>query len=93
VEAISGIGEVIGRINDYQNTIASAVEQQSATTNGMTSDLSRAAGGNAEISRQIAEVVSQSDLTLDAARATEAAAQELAEISGQLRTTVTAFRY
>ena len=93
VEAIAGIGEVIGRINDYQHTIASAVEEQSATTNGMTNDLSRAAGGNAEISRQIAEVVSASDITLDAARATETAAHDLAEISDQLRATVTAFRY
>jgi len=93
VEAIESIAEVIGRINDYQNTIASAVEEQSATTSGMSADLGRAAGGNAEISRQIADVVGQSELTLDAARASEAAAEDLAEISGQLRATVAAFRY
>ena len=59
----------------------------------MSADLSRAATGNAEISRQIADVVSQSELTLDAARSSEAAAEDLAEISGQLRATVAAFRY
>ncbi|OLB80012.1 MAG: hypothetical protein AUI14_08440 [Actinobacteria bacterium 13_2_20CM_2_71_6] len=34
VTAIEGIANVIGRINDIQATIASAVEEQTATTNG-----------------------------------------------------------
>ena len=34
VEAIASISEVIGQITDIQNTIASAVEEQTATTNG-----------------------------------------------------------
>jgi methyl-accepting chemotaxis protein len=93
VEAIAGIGEVIERINDYQNTIASAVEQQSATTNGMTNDLNRAAGGTSEISGQLAEVVQVTTATRDAAQATETTATELADISGRLNTMVAVFRY
>ncbi len=36
VEAIGQISAVIGQINDYQTTIASAVEEQTATTNEMS---------------------------------------------------------
>src|SRR3546814_13559308 len=32
-EAIAGITDIIGQINDMQSTIASAVEEQTATTN------------------------------------------------------------
>jgi methyl-accepting chemotaxis protein len=93
VEAISGIGRVIDRISEYQNTIASAVEQQSATTNGMTSDLSRAAGGTSQISGQLAEVVHATDSSRSAARAAQTAADDLARISTELNTTVSTFRY
>jgi methyl-accepting chemotaxis protein len=93
VEAISAIGEIIQKINDYQNTIASAVEEQSATTNGMTGDLTRAAGGTAEISGKLREVVTVTESTREAAQATETTAAELADISGQLNTMVGAFQY
>ena len=93
VEAIAGIGEVIEKINDYQNTIASAVEEQSATTSGMTNDLNRAADGTSAISGQLAEVVQVTTATRDAAQATETTAAELADISGRLRSMVAAFRY
>ncbi|MDI6098897.1 methyl-accepting chemotaxis protein [Actinoplanes sp. NEAU-A12] len=93
VDAISGIGQVIGRINDYQNTIASAVEEQSATTNGMTSDLGRAAAGTSEISSQLVDVVTLSGSTREAAQATRTAADDLARIAGELDTTVSSFRY
>jgi methyl-accepting chemotaxis protein len=92
VEAISGIHEIIERINDYQNTIASAVEQQSATTNGMTQDLSRAAGGTSQISRELADVVAVTAATRSAAQTTETTANELADISSRLNTLVSAFR-
>ena len=93
VEAIIGVGEIIEKINDYQNTIASAVEQQSATTNGMTGDLNRAAGGTSEISSQLAEVVQMAAATRSAAQATESTATDLADISERLRTMIGAFRY
>ena len=45
VSAISEISEVIGRINDIQTTIASAVEEQTATTNEIARSVTEAAGG------------------------------------------------
>jgi methyl-accepting chemotaxis protein len=69
------------------------VEQQSATTSGMTGDLNRAAGGTSEISGQLAEVVQVAAATRSAAQATETTATDLADISHRLRTMIGAFRF
>jgi methyl-accepting chemotaxis protein len=49
VTAIGEISKVITRINDIQNTIASAVEEQSATTHEIARNASEAALGANEI--------------------------------------------
>ncbi|WP_308442113.1 methyl-accepting chemotaxis protein, partial [Planosporangium flavigriseum] len=49
VEAIAHIAEVIGQINSFQETIASAVEEQSATTSEMSRNVAEAATGATEI--------------------------------------------
>ncbi|MFF5228059.1 methyl-accepting chemotaxis protein [Dactylosporangium sp. NPDC000521] len=49
VRAIAEINEIIGRINDAQHTIASAVEEQTATTGEISRSLSAAATGSNEI--------------------------------------------
>ncbi|GAA3395929.1 methyl-accepting chemotaxis protein [Cryptosporangium minutisporangium] len=92
-DAIAGISEVIGKINDYQTTIASAVEEQSATTSGMTGDLDRVAGGTGEISAQLGQVADLTNATEGAARATQTAADELDVAAGQLRAAIATFRY
>ena len=46
VDAIGRIDEVIGQISDYQTTIASAVEEQTATTNEMSRSVNEAAQGS-----------------------------------------------
>jgi methyl-accepting chemotaxis protein len=92
VESISGIGDIIERINDYQNTIASAVEQQSATTQNMTGDLNRAAGGSAEISGGLTHVVQVTGATREAAQATSVSADDLQENSQRLRDLVAQYR-
>jgi methyl-accepting chemotaxis protein len=52
VDAIAEISAIIGRINDYQLTIASAVEQQSATTGEITRSVAEAATGSSEIASE-----------------------------------------
>jgi methyl-accepting chemotaxis protein len=56
VSAIGRISEVIGKINDFQLTIASAVEEQTATTNEMSRSVQEAAGGSTEIASNITGV-------------------------------------
>ncbi|MBY0228822.1 MAG: GAF domain-containing protein, partial [Gemmataceae bacterium] len=46
VEAIAQIAQVIAQINDFQNTIASAVEEQTATTNEISRNDTEGARGS-----------------------------------------------
>ncbi|MCU1691577.1 MAG: Methyl-accepting chemotaxis protein mcpA [Frankiales bacterium] len=48
VDAIAGISDVVARMNDYATTIASAVEEQTATTAEMTRNVSEAATGSGD---------------------------------------------
>ena len=50
VGAIGEIAQIIQRINDYQTTIASAVEEQTATTNEMSQNVSVAAESSEKVS-------------------------------------------
>jgi methyl-accepting chemotaxis protein len=93
VESISGIAQVIGRINDYQTLIASAVEEQTATTTGMAGDLNQAAAGTGRIGAGIQEVVAAAESNRQGAEATRTAAAEMATVSDELQAAVRQFRY
>ena len=56
VGAIAQITEIINQINDISNTIASAVEEQTATTNEMGRNVTEAAKGSTEIAQNISGV-------------------------------------
>jgi len=66
VAAIGEISRIIARINDYQVTIASAVEEQTATTSEMNRNVNEAAVGSAEIATNIAAVANAAHTTTDA---------------------------
>ncbi|HTY56059.1 MAG TPA: methyl-accepting chemotaxis protein, partial [Candidatus Binataceae bacterium] len=84
VDEIAQIGEVINQINNISNTIASAIEEQTATTNEIARSVGEAAKGNLEISNNIASVaVAAKDTTAGACR-TEAAARELMRMLEEL---------
>jgi len=90
VTAIGQISTTINQINDIQTTIASAVEEQTATTNEMTRNVSEGAKGTNEIARNISEVATAAqDTTKGAARALQAA-RALTEIAAQLKKLVEA---
>jgi methyl-accepting chemotaxis protein len=93
VEAIGRISEVIGSINDFQLTIASAVEEQTATTNEMSRSVQEAAGGSTEIAQNITGVSTAASSTTQALSQTRQAVDELSRMASDLRTTVTRFTY
>ncbi|SDF87897.1 methyl-accepting chemotaxis protein [Klenkia brasiliensis] len=93
VAAIGRIGEVIGQINDYQLTIASAVEEQTATTNEMSRSVAEAAGGATEIAATITGVSSAAGTTTQALGQTRVAVDELARMAGDLHGTVRRFTF
>jgi methyl-accepting chemotaxis protein len=92
VEAIGTISGVITQINDISGTIATAVEQQSATTNEMTRNVADAAKGSEEITRNIEGVAEAARGTSSSAQESQKAANDLAEMAAQLHSLVSQFK-
>jgi methyl-accepting chemotaxis protein len=91
--AISEITAVIARINDYQTTIASAVEEQGATTAEMNRSVTDVATGSSAIAGNIAGVAEAAATTTEGVSQTQQAALDLARMSAQLQAVVARFRY
>ncbi|MCU7722416.1 methyl-accepting chemotaxis protein [Actinoplanes sp. KI2] len=93
VTAIGEISAIIERINGIQLSIASAVEEQTATTQEMNRTLSEAAAGAGNIAQTIGTVSDATRRTSGAVGDTRAAADDLALTANQLQTLVERFRY
>ena len=93
VEAIAEIGAVITQINDISNTIASAVEEQTATTNEIGRNVSEAAKGSAEIVHNITSVAQAAQSTTAGASETRRSSEKLADMAQTLRELVSQFKY
>ena len=93
VSAIAEVSEVISRINDYQTTIASAVEEQTATTHEMNRSVGEAATGTGQIAANIEAVADVARSTTEHVNAAQEAAGELAGISRRLQELVAGFRF
>ena len=93
VSAIEQIGSVIGQINDIQNTVASAVEEQSVTTNEITRNLSEAAKGGMEISHSISGVAEAARQGAAGVAQTQKSAEALEKMAGELQQLMSRFRY
>jgi methyl-accepting chemotaxis protein len=93
VSAIGEISSIIERINGIQLTIASAVEEQTATTQEMNRTLSDAAAGAGDIAATIGTVSEATRRTTDTVGDTRHAADELAATASQLQGLVARFRY
>jgi len=91
VLAIEEISAVIGRISDIQNTIASAVEEQTATTNEITRHVTEAATGANEIAASITGVAQAAHDTSSGAASTQVSARDLAALADELNRSVMRF--
>ncbi len=93
VAAITQISGIIAQINDTQSTIASAVEEQTATTNEMGRNVTEAATGSSDIAENITGVARSASDTTAAAGSTSQAADELARMAASLQKLVGQFAY
>ena len=59
VAAIAQIAQIIGKIDNYQTTIAAAVEEQSATTNEMARNVAEASTGSSEIAASLTKILEE----------------------------------
>jgi len=92
VTAIGRIGTIINQINDIQTTIAGAVEEQTATTNEMSRNVTEGAKGTNEIARNIVGVAKAAHDTSDGASKSLAAAKELWCMATELQSLVANYR-
>jgi methyl-accepting chemotaxis protein len=92
VDAIKSISTIIGQVNDISATIATAVEEQSATTSEMSRNVSEAAKGSGQVSKNIGGVAQAAQSTSASATDSQKAAKDLALMSTELRTLVGQFR-
>ncbi|GCD20082.1 hypothetical protein CTKZ_16440 [Cellulomonas algicola] len=92
VDAIGRITQVIAAINEYQSTIAAAVEEQSATTAAMSRGVGEAATGIGEIATSVSSVAGGAGRTSDALARESVTVGSIAEVSERLASSTAAFR-
>ncbi|MDI6100838.1 methyl-accepting chemotaxis protein [Actinoplanes sp. NEAU-A12] len=93
VEVINRISEVIAQINDFQTTIASAVEEQTATTGEMSRSIAEVAAGSSRIAANINDVSTASAATVGGVTQTREASQAVSRTADELRNLVGAFKF
>jgi methyl-accepting chemotaxis protein len=91
IAAIGQIAEIITTINDLQSSIATAVEEQSVTTNEIGRIASETAQGAADAAHHIRSVVESAGTSQQAVRATHEVTKALAEMAEKLRELVQQF--
>jgi methyl-accepting chemotaxis protein len=91
--AITEIQQVIARIEGYATTIASAVEEQTATTAEMSRSVAETAGSTGQISQTVSAVAEIATVTATAAGTTKTAAGNLTTLADELSELVGRFRY
>jgi methyl-accepting chemotaxis protein len=92
VEVISRISEVIAKINDFQTTIASALEEQTATTGEMGRSIAEVASGSSRIAANIADVSTVGQTSALGVNQTREASAEVARTAEELRSLVANFK-
>ncbi|WP_433828212.1 methyl-accepting chemotaxis protein [Actinoplanes sp. CA-015351] len=92
VAAIEEISEIIARINDFQTTIASAVEEQSATTVEMSRNVNEAAYAGSRVAETIGSVATSVQQTTAGVTQVDRSAGDLATMSLDLRQIVDRFK-
>ncbi|MFF5294389.1 methyl-accepting chemotaxis protein [Paractinoplanes globisporus] len=92
-EAIAEMSEIVIRVNDYQTTIASAVEEQTATTAEMARNISDASATTDQIAASVGTVAAAASQTTHAVRDIQGSVSGLDGMSTGLRSAIDQFRY
>jgi methyl-accepting chemotaxis protein len=83
ITAIGEIASVIGQINEVQTTVASAIEEQTATSSEISRNVAEVAAGSSSIAGNITSVA-------HAAQDTSSGAADAARFAGEMRTVAAA---
>ena len=93
VQAIAEISGIISQMHDISTTIASAVEEQTATTKEIARNVAEAAIGESQVSENITSVAQAARSTSNGAQSTQTAAGALAGMAMELQKIVSQFKY
>ncbi len=93
IKAIGEISAIINTINDISNTIASAVEEQTATTAEMERNVQQAARGSQEINQNISGVATAANETSSGVTQSQQATEELSKMAVGLQQMVSKFKF
>jgi methyl-accepting chemotaxis protein len=93
VQAIGEVGGIISQMHDISTTIASAVEEQTATTKEIARNVAEAAIGESQVTENITSVAQAAKSTSSGAQSTQAAAGVLAGMAVELQKVVAQFKY
>ncbi|WP_311498051.1 methyl-accepting chemotaxis protein [uncultured Mobiluncus sp.] len=93
VTAIRRISEIISQINDFQTTIAAAVEEQTATTNEMARSVTEAASGSSTIATNIGQFAGAASQAVEPLNSLAATASDLQSKAADLRAELGKFKY
>jgi methyl-accepting chemotaxis protein len=91
IDAIKGIGTIIGQVNEVATAIAAAVQEQGAATQEITRSTQHAAQGTKNVSDNISGVKTDADASAAAAENVKGASETLETQSQQLGNQVTQF--
>jgi methyl-accepting chemotaxis protein len=91
--AIARVGEVAAEVNDTQLNIASAIEEQTATSAEMSRNVSETAVSSGNIATTIQEVAMTAQATHAVARTTTGTGVALSEASADLQRLLDSFRF
>lgn len=84
VKAIAEIAQIVQRINEYQDTVMVAMNEQSSATNEINRSIQEAASSSAQIASSIEHVAKDSSTVQSNADQASKAARELEELSTTL---------
>ena len=93
VESIAEISGIIAQMHDISTTIASAVEEQTATTKEIARNVTEAAIGESQVTENITSVAQAAKSTSSGAQSTQTAAGELAAMAVELQKIVGQFKF
>src|SRR3984893_16738978 len=91
IDAIKGIGSIIGQVNEVATAIAAAVQEQGAATQEITRSTQYAAQGTKNVADNITGVKTDADAAAAAAEDVKSASEPLEAQSQQLGNQVTQF--
>jgi methyl-accepting chemotaxis protein len=92
VAAIAQTSRVVGEIHDYQNAIAGAVEEQTATTNVMVRAFGGAEASTEAIATSVGAFTETAARAAAGAQSTHDAAEELSALAGEMNAAVSRFQ-